>query len=48
MKVSVDEAQNRFAELLDQVACGEEVIITDKGEPVAELVAIPPSAEVPK
>ena len=45
MKVSVDEAQSRFAELLDRVACGDEVIITDRGEPVAELVAIPPTAE---
>jgi len=45
MKVSVDEAQRRFFELLDLVACGDEVIITDRGEPVAELVAIPPAVE---
>jgi prevent-host-death family protein len=45
MKVSVDEAQNRFSELLDRLALGDEVVITDRDEPVAKLVAIPPMAE---
>jgi prevent-host-death family protein len=43
MKVSVGEAQDRFEELLDRIAVGEEVVITDHGEPVAMLVPIPTS-----
>jgi len=41
MKVSVSEAKNRFPDMLDRLAIGEEVVITDKGEPVAKLVPIP-------
>ena len=41
MKVSVSEAQDRIEELLDRIAVGEEVVITDHGEPVAKLVPIP-------
>ncbi len=41
MKVSVSEAQERFEELLNRIAVGEEVVITDQDEPVAELVPIP-------
>jgi antitoxin (DNA-binding transcriptional repressor) of toxin-antitoxin stability system len=33
----VDEAQARFSDLL-AIAVGEEVVIMDKGEPVAKLV----------
>lgn len=44
MQVSVDEAQSRLFELIELVASGEEVIITDRGEPIAELAAIPPSS----
>jgi len=40
MKVSVDEAKDRFPDMLDRVAIGEEVVITDSGEPVAKLVPI--------
>jgi prevent-host-death family protein len=43
MKVSVSEAQDRFEELLDRTAVGEEVVITDHDEPVAKLVPIPAS-----
>ncbi len=43
MKVSVSEAQDRFEELLDRIAVGEEVVITDHGEPVAKPVPIPTS-----
>jgi prevent-host-death family protein len=43
MKVSVSEAQDRFEELLDRIAVGEEVVITDHDEAVAELVPIPAS-----
>ena len=38
-RVNVHEAQARLLELLDRVAEGEEVIITEAGEPVARLVA---------
>jgi prevent-host-death family protein len=41
VKVSAEEAQNRFPGMLDRVAIGEEVVITDGGEPVAKLVPIP-------
>jgi prevent-host-death family protein len=41
MKVSVEEARKRFSDMLDRIAIGEEVVITDKGEPVAKLVPIP-------
>ncbi len=40
MKVSVSEAKDRFSDMLDRVAMGEEVVITDAGEPVAKLVPI--------
>jgi prevent-host-death family protein len=43
MKISVSEAQDRFEELLDRIAVGEEVVITDHSEPVAKLVPIPTS-----
>jgi prevent-host-death family protein len=41
MKVSVKDAKNQFSDLLNRIAIGEEVIITDKGEPVAKLVPMP-------
>jgi prevent-host-death family protein len=41
MKVSVEEAQRRFDELLDRAAIGDDVVITDNNEPVARLVSIP-------
>ena len=47
MKVSVEEAQLRFSEMLDRLAIGDEVIITDKGESVAQLIAIAPTVEKP-
>jgi len=43
MRVSVSEARDRFDELLDRIAVGEEVVITDHDEPVAKLVPIPVS-----
>ncbi len=43
MKVSVNEAKDRFSEMLDRLAIGDEVIITDAGEPVAKLVRIKPT-----
>lgn len=41
MKVSIKDAKNQFPHMLDRIAIGEEVIITDKGEPVAKLVPMP-------
>lgn len=35
--VSVAQARARFSELLDAVQAGETVVITRRGEPVAEL-----------
>ena len=45
MKVDVHEAKSRFSDMLDRIAIGEEVVITDKGEPVAKLVPIPVTAK---
>ena len=45
MKISVSEAKHRFSDMLDRIAIGEEVVITDKGEPVAKLVPIPVTAK---
>jgi prevent-host-death family protein len=47
MKIPVAEAQRRFFELVDRAAGGDEIIIADKDEPIARLVAIPPTAEKP-
>jgi len=41
--VSVDEGQNNLQDLLAQALAGNEVIITDRGKPVARLVPIAPS-----
>jgi prevent-host-death family protein len=40
-KVQVNEAQAQFQQLLEFVKKGEEIIIMDKNEPVAQLIAIP-------
>jgi antitoxin (DNA-binding transcriptional repressor) of toxin-antitoxin stability system len=37
--VSVAEARARFSELLDKVEAGETVVITRRGEPIADLSA---------
>ena len=39
--VGVHEAKTHLSRLLDDVAGGEEVLITRRGEPVARLVALP-------
>ena len=41
---SVAEAKNRLPELIDRALCGEGIIITRHGRPVAELKAIPQPA----
>ena len=40
--VGAAEARGKFAELLDQVEHGEEIVITRRGQPVARLVAAAP------
>lgn len=40
MKVNILEAKNRLSELIRSVQAGEEVIIANRGEPVARLVPI--------
>jgi prevent-host-death family protein len=42
IKVNVLEAKNRLSELLRAVQAGEEVIIANRGQPVARLVAAEP------
>jgi prevent-host-death family protein len=36
--VTVEEAQDQFDELIDRVLNGEEIVITQAGEPVARIV----------
>lgn len=43
IKVNVLEAKNRLSELLRAVQAGEEVIIANRGEPVARLTAMAPT-----
>ena len=38
--VSVVQAKTRLSELLDMVASGEEVVITRRGDPIANISAI--------
>lgn len=38
--VSVDEAQDKLQDLLAQALAGDEVIITERGTPVARLVPV--------
>jgi prevent-host-death family protein len=44
--VTIQEAQARLKELIDQLAPGEEVVITEDQRPVAKLVSSP--AEKPR
>jgi len=38
--VSVDEAQNKLQDLVAQALAGHEVIITERGTPVARMVPV--------
>ncbi len=38
MEIGAFEAKNKLGMLLDRVECGEEIIITRHGKPVARLV----------
>jgi prevent-host-death family protein len=42
MKVNILEAKNRLSSLIRSVQDGEEVVIANRGEPVARLVAVRP------
>ncbi len=41
--VSITEAKARWSRLLRRVAAGEEISITNRGVPVAQLVPLSPS-----
>jgi prevent-host-death family protein len=41
--ITVEEAQARLKELIEKLAPGEEVVITENEQPVAKLVAAPPA-----
>jgi prevent-host-death family protein len=42
MNVSLAEAKTHLSELIDQVSKGEEVTITKRGKPVAQLSSVRP------
>jgi prevent-host-death family protein len=46
--ISATDANQRFAEILGKVAAGETVIITKRGEPVAQLMPYRPEAASPE
>ena len=48
MQVNILEAKNRLSQLIKSVQAGEEVIIANRGEPVARLVPAEPVAGVKK
>ncbi|WP_077035491.1 type II toxin-antitoxin system Phd/YefM family antitoxin [Pelomonas sp. KK5] len=43
MKVNVLEAKNNLSQLIRSAQAGEEVVIANRGQPVARLVAIDPA-----
>ncbi|HTU23424.1 MAG TPA: type II toxin-antitoxin system prevent-host-death family antitoxin [Gemmataceae bacterium] len=45
--ISVEEGQAKLKELIDKLAPGEEVIITDNQRPVAKLVGERPARPAP-
>lgn len=42
MQVNILEAKNRLSQLVQVVLGGGEVVIANRGQPVARLVAVPP------
>lgn len=40
MKINILEAKNRLSSLIKSAQAGEEVVIANRGEPVARLIAI--------
>jgi antitoxin (DNA-binding transcriptional repressor) of toxin-antitoxin stability system len=45
--ITVEEAQARLREVIDNLAPGQEVVITDNEQPVAKLVGERPSRPAP-
>ena len=43
--VEVQDAQHQLADLIEQVAAGTEIILTEGDQPRARLVSITPSAQ---
>ena len=46
--MNVYEAKTQFSKLLEQVAAGDEIVIARYGKPVARLVPLQRTAEVPE
>jgi antitoxin (DNA-binding transcriptional repressor) of toxin-antitoxin stability system len=46
MTITIEEAQARLPQLIDQLAPGEELVITRDSRPIAQLVGLP--AEMPR
>ena len=47
-RVAVRELQARLSEYLAQVKAGEEVVVTERGKPVARLLPIPEFDSLPQ
>jgi prevent-host-death family protein len=45
MEISIREMKNRLSKYLKLVQTGKDVVITDRGRPVARLTLIAPTAE---
>jgi len=45
MEVSIREMKNRLSKYLKLVQAGKDVVITDRGRPVARLTVVQPSAK---
>jgi prevent-host-death family protein len=45
MEISIRDMKNRLSKYLKLVRMGKEVVITDRGRPVARLMAVKPVAE---
>lgn len=45
MEVSIRDMKNRLSKYLKLVRTGKEVVITDRGKPVAQLTLVKPAAE---
>jgi prevent-host-death family protein len=46
--ISIEEAQSRLSELIQELAPGEEVVITENDRPVARLTAASPPYRAPR
>ena len=48
MQVSIAEAETRLAELIQAVKAGDQVVITEDGQPVAEIKPAEPGKRNPQ